>query len=290
MDLTQLKDLAARHVPTDQPDGAAVVLPMDGIFIVRHLTPAPFQSLSIGPFASLILQGQKEVRLDDKPMVFSEGQTSVLGHDIPIEYCIAQGSHEKPFLAILFQLNFEILHRLKGRIDALSDGEETATSLRRVEEDTALIGALGRYIELIDNPVEREILGPAILEEMHLRLLQSHSAGILRELLSQNSHASKIAQFIEFIRSNLKEPLSVDAIATTVGMGKSAFYEHFHQFTGKSPMSFAKMLRLQEARHQITALQKPVSAAAFAVGYASASQFSRDYKQHFGVSPSVDQQ
>ena len=289
MNLTELKDLAARHVPTEQPDGEAVLLPIDGMFIVRHSTLSPFQSLSIGPFASLVLQGQKEVRLDDNSIVFSAGQTTVLGHDIPIEYCIAQGSPDKPFLAILFQLNFEVLHRLKGRIDGLSEGEGIATSLRRLDENTALIAALGRYLELADNPIEREILGPAILEEIHLRLLQSHSAGILRELLSQNSHASKIAQSIEFIRSNLGKPLSVDSIAAKVGMGKSAFYEHFHQFTGKSPMIFAKMLRLQEARHQITALHKPASAAAFAVGYASASQFSRDYKQHFGVSPSADQ-
>ncbi len=288
MNLIELRDLVAKQVPDEQPDGAAVLLPMDGIFIVRHQTPSPFKSLSIGPFASLILQGQKEARLDNTVMVFSEGQTSVLGHDIPIEYCVAKGSAEKPFLALLFQLDFDVLHMLKGRIDALSGSEATATSLRRVDQDTALIAALGRYLELADKPVEREILGPAILEEMHLRLLQSHSAGILRELLSQNSHASKIAQSIDYIRTHLGEQMSVDDIAAKVGMGKSAFYAHFQQFTGKSPMSFAKMLRLQEARRQITAQQKPVSSAAFAVGYASASQFSRDYKKQFGVSPSAD--
>ena len=289
MNLEELRTLVANQVPDDQPDGAAVLLPMDGIFIVRHLTPSPFKSLSIGPFASLILQGQKEARLDDNVMVFSEGQTSVLGHDVPIEYCVAKGSPEKPFLALLFQLDFDILHLLKGRIDALSGGEEIATSLRRVDQNTALIAALGRYLELADKPVEREILGPAILEEMHLRLLQSHSAGILRELLSHNSHASKIAQSIEYIRTHLGEPMSVEDIASQVGMGKSTFYDHFHQFTGKSPMSFAKVLRLQEARRLITALQRPVSSAAFAVKYASASQFSRDYKSHFGISPSADQ-
>jgi len=102
MNLEELRTLVANQVPDDQPDGAAVLLPMDGIFIVRHLTPSPFKSLSIGPFASLILQGQKEARLDDNVMVFSEGQTSVLGHDVPIEYCVAKGSPEKPFLALLF--------------------------------------------------------------------------------------------------------------------------------------------------------------------------------------------
>ena len=105
MNLEELRTLVANQVPDDQPDGAAVLLPMDGIFIVRHLTPSPFKSLSIGPFASLILQGQKEARLDDNVMVFSEGQTSVLGHDVPIEYCVAKGSPEKPFLALLFQLS-----------------------------------------------------------------------------------------------------------------------------------------------------------------------------------------
>jgi hypothetical protein len=162
MNLNELKALTERHVPEDQPDGEPVGLPMDNIFIVRHKTLSPFQSLAIGPFASLVLQGRKEARLDDHLMVFSEGQTSVLGHDIPIEYCVAKGSPEEPFLAILFQLDFDILHLLKGRIDALSEGGTFTSSLRRVDQDTALINSLGRYIALADDTVEREILAPAV--------------------------------------------------------------------------------------------------------------------------------
>lgn len=288
MNLAELRALVASHVPDDQPDGAAVVLPMSGMFIVRHLNPSRFTTLAIGPFASLILQGRKEVRLDHTTVVYNEGQTTVLGHDIPVEYCIAKGSPEEPFYALLFQLDFDVLRQLKGRIDALTDGAEFASALHRVEQDTDLIAALGRYLSLADNDVEREILAPAILEEMHLRLLQSESATILRDLLSQDSHASRIAQSIAIIRNNLREPLGVEEIATKVGMGKSTFYTHFQQFTGKTPNAFAKNLRLCEARRLNVEQKKPISAVAFEIGYASTAQFSRDYKQHFGMTPSED--
>ncbi|MFT7105800.1 MAG: hypothetical protein ACJAVT_000315 [Yoonia sp.] len=81
-EFVELRNLVAKQIPVCQPDGAAVLLPMDGIFIVRPLMPSSFNSISIGPFASLILEGQREARLDDHVMVFSERQTSVLAHDV----------------------------------------------------------------------------------------------------------------------------------------------------------------------------------------------------------------
>ena len=53
-----------------------------------------------------------------------------------------------------------------------------------------------------------------------------------------------------------------------------------------SPLQFQKRLRLQEARRRL--LSEPTGAAGvgFEVGYESASQFSREYRRLFGVSPS----
>lgn len=289
MNLTELRDLAQKHVPDDQPDGQPVPLPMDGIFIVRHLEPSKFRTLAIGPFASLILQGQKDARVNEELMSFVAGQTSVLGHDLSMEYCVAKGSPDAPFLALAFQLDFDILRLLAGRIETLTEGEDLAAPLDCIQQDAALVNALGRYVMLANNKVDRDILGGSILEEMHLRLLQTKSSKILRQLLSRDSHASKIARAIAVMRENVTEPMAVDEIAASVGMGKTVFYEKFQKLTGKSPVNFVKDLRLKEARRLITLSGKPVSSAAYQVGYASASQFSRDYKQHFGVPPSADQ-
>ncbi|MEJ1230892.1 MAG: helix-turn-helix transcriptional regulator [Galbitalea sp.] len=55
-----------------------------------------------------------------------------------------------------------------------------------------------------------------------------------------------------------------------------------------TPLQFQKHLRLQEARSLILAEERPVTGIAHAVGYASPSQFSREYRRLFGVSPSQD--
>jgi AraC-like DNA-binding protein len=58
--------------------------------------------------------------------------------------------------------------------------------------------------------------------------------------------------------------------------------------TGLSPLQYQKQLRLQEARQLLLAGEHRATDVAFAVGYESASQFSREYLRQFGVSPARD--
>jgi AraC-like DNA-binding protein len=55
-----------------------------------------------------------------------------------------------------------------------------------------------------------------------------------------------------------------------------------------SPLQYFKSVRLGKARLLMVQDGCTASAAAFAVGYESAPQFSREYKRRFGVSPSQD--
>ncbi len=47
-------------------------------------------------------------------------------------------------------------------------------------------------------------------------------------------------------------------------------------------------MRLQEARLRLVAGAGGVAGVAFAVGYESASQFSREYARQFGIAPGKD--
>ena len=71
-------------------------------------------------------------------------------------------------------------------------------------------------------------------------------------------------------------------------MSESGFYQHFKALTGFSPLQYQKSLRLMEARRLIRLGDKQVSQIALDVGYESPSQFSREYKRFFNVSPSQD--
>jgi transcriptional regulator GlxA family with amidase domain len=58
--------------------------------------------------------------------------------------------------------------------------------------------------------------------------------------------------------------------------------------TGLSPLAYRKQMRLQEARRRLLVEPRAVASVAFAVGYESASQFSREYARQFGMPPARD--
>ena len=55
-----------------------------------------------------------------------------------------------------------------------------------------------------------------------------------------------------------------------------------------SPLQFQKRIRLQEARRLLLSKHSDAARVGFDVGYASASQFSREYRRLFGAPPGRD--
>lgn len=68
-------------------------------------------------------------------------------------------------------------------------------------------------------------------------------------------------------------------------MSLSGFHSHFKKLTTLSPLQYQKTLKLLEAKRLISQENLSISTAAFQVGYESPSQFSREYKRYFRVSP-----
>jgi AraC-like DNA-binding protein len=60
---------------------------------------------------------------------------------------------------------------------------------------------------------------------------------------------------------------------------------HFKTLTNMTPFEYQKHLRLQEARRLMLSHAMDASAAAYHVGYASRSQFTREYSPLFGAPP-----
>ena len=81
------------------------------------------------------------------------------------------------------------------------------------------------------------------------------------------------------------EPLSAEDMAKRAGMSVSAFHHHFKLVTGSSPLQYLKRIRLDQARRLMAHDGYNASTAARAVGYESPSQFSREFKRLFGVTP-----
>lgn len=109
--------------------------------------------------------------------------------------------------------------------------------------------------------------------------------GALLALVSRQTHFSLISRVLKRIESQYTENLSVDQLAAEANMSVSAFHHNFKSVTSTSPLQYLKTYRLHKARMLMIHDGMKASAAAMRVGYESASQFSREFKRYFGMTP-----
>ena len=152
----------------------------------------------------------------------------------------------------------------------------------------AIIGAATRLMDTVENDWEAQWIGPLIVDELLIRLLLSPVGPMVAQLGQVESNTQRVARAIEWIQGHFDEPLNIDALAELVHMGVSTFHAHFKAVTSLSPLQFQKNLRLQEARRLMVVTAMDAGTVGRQVGYASASQFTREYSRFFGSTPSKD--
>ena len=137
-------------------------------------------------------------------------------------------------------------------------------------------------MRLLDRPAALPVLGKQLLREIHFWLLTGKHGTAIRRLGITDSHAQRIARAVSMIIKYHAIPIRVEELAAAAGMSTSSFHQHFRDITTLSPLQFQKHLRLIEARRRMLADGMSTSSAAFAVGYESVQQFTREYGRLFG--------
>jgi|TARA_R110000803_G_scaffold62644_2_gene123014 AraC-like DNA-binding protein len=119
------------------------------------------------------------------------------------------------------------------------------------------------------------------LHEFYYELLKGEAGHSFRNAFGVGN---EIARSIEFLSSNLDKTVTIEDLADQAGMSRAVFHRKFKQATNMSPIQFLKSMRLNKAAMKIAEGQN-VSVAAMDVGYLSSSQFSREFKRLYGLSP-----
>ena len=284
MNLSHLITLAGRYNPDLSRD---FELPPN-LSVYSRYDVSEIEATVYEPLVCLILQGSKITSIGDGHVDLRPGDALLVSHDLPVVSRITMASKAEPYVALILSLDLGLVRSLYDQVaDAILPDAEPRTLLAW-QADPTWLGPLTRYVELMDNPMDAQVLGPSILREIHYRLLLSPIGGMLRRLLIADSHANRIAKAIQLLRNDFRSPLRVAQLAHRAGMSPSSFHKHFKSVTSTTPLQFQKDLRLIEARTLLVERGQSVSEVAFAVGYESPTHFSRDYSKKFGVSPSRD--
>jgi len=259
--------------------------------LTLHRRSAPTEPLhciySLG--LGVIAQGAKQVMLGDEVINYSPGRSMLTTIDLPVVSHVTHASVRKPFLGLLLTLDSRQIVQMASELDLPRPSRERTfrpVSIERLDE--ALLDALIRLVELLEEPTLVPRLAPLIQQEITVRLLTGRYGPQLHHLVAVGSPSHQIAKAVAWLKQNFTHVLHVDDLAARTHMSPSTFRLHFRAITGMSPLQFQKQLRLQEARQLMLNQSLDAGNAGGRVGYESASQFSREYSRLFGAPPQRD--
>ncbi|WP_018388094.1 AraC family transcriptional regulator [Ancylobacter sp. FA202] len=284
--MTTLLDIMDRHGRLHADANGIATTPIPGLMFFRVTTPRGGAHAIARPLVCLVVQGAKQVTMDARDFQLGSGESLLITADVPIVSQITRASHASPYISLVLELDLAIVAELVREMGPALAGD--ADPVRVDPTDGEVAAAALRLLHLLDRPAALPVLQAPLIREMHYWLLAGRHGAAIRRLGWPDGHAQRIARAVALLRAEFDKPLPVSRLAEAAGMSPSTFHQHFRAVTSLSPLQFQKQLRLIEARRLMAAQGASASTAAFAVGYESVPQFTREYGRLFGVPPVRD--
>ena len=259
--------------------------------VLRSDRPLSRTPVLYDPGIVIVCQGSKRGFFGGQMYLYDEQH--YLAVAVPVPFTMeTEASAERPLLALYVHLNFQLAAALITELDqhALSPAAPPAQSMMSSAMDPALRSSVMRLLEALNLPLEATVLGPGRLRELYFRVLTGAQGQVMRSALAMRGQFGKINKALRCIHAHYAQPLDLSLLAREAGMSIPSFHTHFKAVTRVSPMQYVKSTRLHQARLLMVRQCMTAEAAAHAVGYSSASQFNREFKRLFGLTPSAEAQ
>ncbi len=283
---TTLLEVVRRYAELHSDQNGAAKTPIPGLTAIRTTTQGQLQYAINRPLVALVLQGRKRVTMGSHTFDFGAGESLLISADVSTVSQITRASVKAPYLSLILELEPAVIANLIVEMNLAPGRRGTPVRVDPTESEVA--DAALRLMRLLERPSSLPILQSQFVREIHYWLLAGRHGAAIRALGVADSHAQRIARAVAIIRSEYVRPLRIERLAEAAAMSPSSFHQHFRAITSLSPLQFQKQLRLIEARRMMLEEGSEVSSAAFAVGYESVPQFTREYGRMFGLPPAKD--
>jgi AraC family transcriptional regulator len=128
-----------------------------------------------------------------------------------------------------------------------------------------------------------------IAQMMAVHLARTHSVQSRAGALPPTPVVShqRMRQLLEFIETNLDQPLTLDAMAAHVGISPLYLARAFKAAIGQSPHQYVLARRIERAKELLRNTEMPIIDVALSVGFSSQSHLSHWMIRHTGITPAV---
>lgn len=258
-----------------------------GVRLFRATQAIPCVPAVYEPCVVAIVSGVKEAVLDGRRYEYDDSQYLCCPMSMPVKAGTPAASRENPLYGVMISLDQRVMAEIAmemenaGGVLPAARGELREPGIRLARWDADFTEALLRLIQLGDSRTDTAVLAEARLREVLYAILNGEAGTFARRAFGAGN---AIARSIAHVSSNLDAPISIDDMASRAGMSRAVFHRKFKQVTTMAPIQFVKSMRLNNAAMKIAG-GMTVNEAALDVGYASPSQFSREFKHMYGQSP-----
>lgn len=237
------------HEPIAIGAGDFILLPTTPAFTLASLVPTP--PVFFDPNA--VASGRGELRYGEQhgePDLQSLGGAFLFDSADP---------------GMLVSLLPEVVH--------IRDSARLSQLVTMVREETAGMRPGSEY-------TKSRLVELLLIEAMRACAADGAPPGLLKGLGDR-----QLARALSAMHAQVDHAWSVDQLASTAALSRSAFFERFTRLVGMAPMEYLLSWRMELAKRMLRDDVLTVSEVATRVGYGSSSAFSVAFSRHVGASP-----
>ena len=213
-------------------------------------------------------------------------------------YDIVEAENGKEALELIADNSFDLI--LSDVVMPEMDGRELCRAVRRdIRYANTPIILLTTYqdeyadLENLQAGADDTIKKPFNIESLIIRMerLLKRKAPILTDTDASGRRMSRadkelLERIVTEIEKNLQDSeYTIESLCDTLSISRSGLYKKMVILTGKSPLEFIRLRRLEKGREMLENGETSVSQIAWNVGF-SPKQFSKHFKDEFGSLPS----
>ena len=229
------------------------------------------------PILIYCIKGKGYLEIENKRIQISEHQLILIPKDIPHTYF---ASLAEPWSIYWSQFDGEMsplyINLIQNNIHAISiiDGQQQN-----------LMNYFNEMIALLSSGFSKEhMLHCNNIHKTLFSLINHRSYNHTNQTCAYIDYTN---QAITYMRAHLSKQITIDELATSVGISRSYFQHLFKEKTGLAPLEYVNTLKMQKACELITTTNLSIKSIALQVGFSDPYYFSRAFKKVMSSSPKM---
>lgn len=193
-----------------------------------------------------------------------------------------------PLEAMHMYLKQEVLDEVAG--DLYSDREAKRKIVSELAADDSTLRWFLASIKasLDDPPFSHTLKMDYLSRALAAHLLHKHSTagpGGMRRTSAEALNARQVASVVDYIEANLASNLTLNELATIVGVGRAQFLRRFKAATQMTPHQYVLMRRIRRSKRYLADPQLDHSSIAIMCGFVSQAHFASTFKRFVKMTP-----